>query len=130
MFLLKRRRGRKKGVILGHEGNLGVITDCIIKIKPIPEVSEFGSIVFPNFELGIQFMEEMSKQTLYPSSLRLVDNIQFQFGQALKPAEPSKAKKIINEIKKQYLLKVKGFKVDEMVAATCLFEGNKAEVEM
>ena len=46
---------------MGHEGNLGVITDCIIRIRPIPEVQEYGSIVFPNFELGVQFMEEMSK---------------------------------------------------------------------
>lgn len=47
--------------IMGHEGNLGVVTDCIIRIRPLPEVQEYGSIVFPNFELGIQFMEEMSK---------------------------------------------------------------------
>ena len=37
----------------------------------------FQSIVFPNFEIGQKFMEEMSKQKLYPSSLRLVDNLQF-----------------------------------------------------
>jgi alkyldihydroxyacetonephosphate synthase len=24
--------------IMGHEGNLGVITDCIIRIRPVPEV--------------------------------------------------------------------------------------------
>lgn len=77
---------------MGHEGNLGVITDCIIRIRPNPEVQQYGSIVFPNFELGVQFMEEMSKQTIYPSSLRLLDNVQFQFGQAIKPAEKSKAK--------------------------------------
>jgi alkyldihydroxyacetonephosphate synthase len=57
--------------------------------------------------------------------LRLVDNIQFQFGQALKPAEPSRMKKIVNEIKKQYVLKVKGFDKDKMCAATCLLEGPK-----
>lgn len=64
-------------LVLGHEGNFGVITEAIIRIRPTPEVSNFGSIVFPNFELGQKFMEEMSKQKLYPSSLRLVDNIQF-----------------------------------------------------
>jgi alkyldihydroxyacetonephosphate synthase len=47
--------------ILGHEGNLGVITDCIVRIRPLPEITEYGSYVFPNFEVGIQFMEEMSK---------------------------------------------------------------------
>ena len=34
-------------------------------------------------------------------------------------------KKIVNEIKKQYVLKVKGFDKDKMCAATCLFEGPK-----
>ena len=64
-------------LIMGHEGNLGVITEAIIRIRPVPEVSEFGSVVFPNFEVGIKFMEEMAKQKMYPSSLRLVDNLQF-----------------------------------------------------
>ena len=88
-------------VIMGHEGNFGVVTDCIIRIREVPQVTEYGSIAFPNFELGIQFMEEMSKQTMYPSSLRLVDNTQFKFGQSLKPEEKSRMKKIIDEIKKQ-----------------------------
>ena len=61
-------------LIMGHEGNLGVVTEAIIRIRPLPEVSEFASIVFPNFEVGTRFMEEMAKQKLYPSSLRLVDN--------------------------------------------------------
>lgn len=87
----------------------------------------FASIIFPNFEIGQKFMEEMSKQQNYPSSLRLVDNIQFQFGQSLKPAEPSRFKKVINEIKKAYVLNVAGFKKDEMCAATALFEGEKKD---
>lgn len=62
---------------MGHEGNLGVVTEAVIRIRPLPEVSEFASIVFPNFEDGTRFMEEMAKQKLYPSSLRLVDNTQF-----------------------------------------------------
>lgn len=74
-------------------------------------------------------MEEMSKQAFYPTSLRLVDNIQFRFGQSLKPHENSKSKKIIDEIKKFYLVKIKKFNPEEMVAATCLFEGQKDIVE-
>ena len=56
---------------------MGVVTEAIIRVRPLPEVSEFASIVFPDFELGTKFMEEMAKQKLYPSSLRLVDNTQF-----------------------------------------------------
>jgi len=110
-------------LIMGHEGNFGVVTEAIIRVRPVPEKVEYGSFIFPNMEIGIRFMEEMAKQRMYPTSLRLVDNIQFQFGQALKPGEPSRAKRIINEIKKFYVLNIKGFKAEEMVAATCLMEG-------
>lgn len=67
-------------MILGHEGNLGVITEAIVRVRPLPEVSNFQSIIFPNFEIGQKFMEEMAKQKMYPTSLRLVDNIQFLLG--------------------------------------------------
>jgi alkyldihydroxyacetonephosphate synthase len=62
-------------MMIGNEGNLGVVTEAIIRIRTVPEVSEAGSIVFPSFEIGIKFMEEMARQRMYPSSLRLVDNI-------------------------------------------------------
>ena len=61
-------------VILGSEGTYGIVTEAIIKIHPEPEHVKFGSIVFPNFEVGILFMKEMSEQAIYPASLRLVDN--------------------------------------------------------
>ena len=48
-------------LIMGQEGNLGVVTEAIIRIRPLPEVSDFASIVFPNFEVGTKFMEEMAK---------------------------------------------------------------------
>ena len=112
-------------MILGHEGNLGVITEAVIRVRPLPEVSRFNALVFPSFEIGQKFMEEMAKQRLYPTSLRLVDNEQFMFGQALKPVEPSVVKKMLGELARYYITKVKGFKPEEMCAATCLFEGDK-----
>lgn len=75
-------------------------------------------------------MEEMSKQKTYPTSLRLVDNQQFAFSQALKPPETDKSKILINNLKKAYISKIKGFKGDEVCAATCLFEGPKDLVTM
>jgi alkyldihydroxyacetonephosphate synthase len=75
-------------------------------------------------------MEEMAKQRLYPTSLRLVDNEQFMFGQALKPTEPSSWKALLAKIAKYYITNVKGFKPDEICAATCLFEGDKVTCDM
>lgn len=70
--------------ILGHEGNFGIITECTLKIRPIPEAHVYESIIFHEFDLGIKFMYEVSQSKVWPASLRLMDNKQFQFGMALK----------------------------------------------
>jgi alkyldihydroxyacetonephosphate synthase len=38
---------------MGSEGNFGLITEAVIKVKPLPEVRIFDSIIFPDFEKGI-----------------------------------------------------------------------------
>ena len=63
-----------------------------------------------------------------PASVRLVDNTQFKFSQALKPA--SKGLKVIkSQVEKAFVTKVKGFDPDQMVACTLVFEGTLEEVE-
>lgn len=47
-------------VVLGSEGSLGVITEVILKIRPLPQCKKYGSIVFPSFENGVEFMREVS----------------------------------------------------------------------
>jgi alkyldihydroxyacetonephosphate synthase len=114
--------------ILGHEGNLGIVTEAVLRIRVIPPVKRFGSIIFPDFEIGIRFMEEVAKSRVWPASIRLVDNLQFKFGQSFKPEEHSKFKEIIDKIKKYYVLNVKGFDANRMVACTLAFEGTASEV--
>ena len=48
-------------VILGSEGNLGVVCDATLRVRPIPETTNYGSLIFPNWECGVKFMEEMGK---------------------------------------------------------------------
>lgn len=48
--------------MLGSEGMFGVITEVTLRIRPIPEVRRYGSIVFPDFREGVHFMREMAKQ--------------------------------------------------------------------
>jgi alkyldihydroxyacetonephosphate synthase len=115
-------------VVLGHEGNLGIITEAVLRIRKIPEQRKFGSFIFPDFELGVKFMDEMARGRLWPASIRLVDNIQFQFGQALKPQNESKKADIMDAIKKYYVLNIKGFDPMKMCACTLAFEGTALEV--
>nr|CAH7726744.1 unnamed protein product [Callosobruchus chinensis] len=116
-------------VILGSEGSLGVITEVVIKIRPLPKRRKYGSIVFPNFETGVKYMREVAKRRLQPASIRLMDNEQFKFGVILKPEE-GYFSLALDGLKKFYLTKIKGFDVDQICVMTLLFEGDEAEVKL
>lgn len=73
-------------------------------------------------------MHAVSKFKMYPTSCRLVDNEQFKFGSVIKPAQTSHWEELIEKLKKYYVLKVKGFDQDNLVACTLLFEGAKDEM--
>lgn len=116
-------------IVMGQEGNYGVITEVIMRVRPLPQKSEHGSFLFPDYETGARFMEEVGKSRIWPTSLRLVDNVQFQFGQALKLESESRTEDVIDAVKKFYVTKVKGYDPTKMVAATCLFEGTTRVVD-
>ena len=71
--------------IFGSEGNLGIVTKAIVKIFPLPEVERYDAILFPSFEDGVAFMYDLTRSGQVPASVRLVDNLQFQLSQTLKP---------------------------------------------
>lgn len=115
-------------LMFGSEGTLGIITSAVVKLFPLPEAQIYGSILFPTFEDGFAFMYELTRTTTPPASVRLVDNLQFQFGLALKPASQG-VKVLKSNIEKFFVTKIKGFLPDKMVACTLVFEGTRSEVE-
>ena len=44
-------------------GTLGVITEVTMKIRPVPEVRKYGSVVFASFEQGVGFVREVANTT-------------------------------------------------------------------
>ncbi|XP_013772672.2 alkyldihydroxyacetonephosphate synthase, peroxisomal-like [Limulus polyphemus] len=115
--------------ILGSEGTLGVITEVTLMIHPLPEYKRYGSIIFPEFDAGVSYMREVAKQALKPASVRLMDNEQFIFGQALKPEAESLLTPFVDVLKKFYVTRVKGFDITRMCVVTLLLEGKKEDVE-
>lgn len=115
-------------LIFGSEGTLGIITSAIVKLFPLPEAQEYGSVLFPSYEKGFAFMHELTHTSTPPASCRLVDNLQFQFGLALKPAATG-MKVWKSKLEKMVVTKIKGFDPLKMVALTLVFEGTKDEVQ-
>jgi alkyldihydroxyacetonephosphate synthase len=113
--------------LIGSEGTLGIITSAVVKLFPLPQEQRYGSLLFRSFEEGLAFMYELAQQDRYPASVRLMDNLQFQFGQALKPVS-SGARKLKSRAEKWLVTGPLGFDPDRMVAVTLVFEGTRADV--
>lgn len=114
-------------LLFGSEGTLGIITSAVVKIFPLPEVQSYGSILFPNLEAGVAFMRELALEPSRPSSVRLVDNLQFHFALALKPA-PKGLGVLKSKIEKFVVTKLKRFRLDQVAVCTLVFEGTRREV--
>ena len=119
---------KPQNVLFGSEGNIGIITKAVLKIHQIPKQQKYNSVLFKNWSEGVSFMKALSKTNYIPASVRLVDNIQFRFGQALKPRAEG-FKKIKSNIEKFFVVNVKGFDPDRMCALTIVMEGTKEEVD-
>lgn len=115
-------------IILGSEGTLGVVTEVVLKVSHLPKVKTYGSLIFPNFSCGVRCLREVAARKCQPSSIRLIDNDQFKFGQALK-SKPTFFGSIIEGMKKAYITKLKGFDLNKMCVATLLFEGDECDVK-
>ncbi|HEY8493904.1 MAG TPA: FAD-binding oxidoreductase [Myxococcota bacterium] len=113
--------------VLGSEGCLGIITQAVVKLFPLPERQVYGSIVFPDFPSGVAFLYELQQTGDVPASVRLVDNLQFQLSQMLKPRKRGLAR-LVSHAEKLFVTRIKGFDVERMTACTLVFEGAREEV--
>src|SRR5690606_23937493 len=98
-------------LVLGSEGGLGIVTRAVVKVFPLPEARVYGSIVFPDFESGVRFLYALQQRGELPASVRLVDNLQFQLSQMLKPRKAGVAR-LVSAAEKLFVTRIKGFDVE------------------
>ncbi len=122
-------RGPDAGrLVFGSEGSLGLITDALLALHDTPESTEYGSLLFPDFDAGVEFLHELTHQGELPASIRLVNNTEFRLGRALKPEE-SVLSSFTSKLKRWYLETIKGYDLGDVAAATILLEGRQEEVD-
>lgn len=115
-------------IVMGSEGTMGVVTEVVIKVRPLPPIKRYGSLLFPDFESGVKFMREVARRRCQPASVRLIDNEQFIMGQTLKPTKAWLGE-FVDYCKKAYLTTVKGIDLTRLCAVTLLFEGEQKDVD-
>ena len=116
-----------RALLFGAEGNFGIVTRAVIKIHPRPEVQAYGSLVFPTFERGVEFLHALRKTGVLPASIRLVNNNEFRFGRALR-GEESFWGRLQGRLQRFVLFRINNFDPETMVACTIVMEGTAAEV--
>jgi alkyldihydroxyacetonephosphate synthase len=118
-----------KPSLFGSEGNFGLITKAVIRLRELPEATRYQSLIFPNFVRGVEFLRALSATSFMPASIRLVDNMQFRFGHALKPLEAGQVALAKSKLQKVFLTSIKGIDLGKMCVATVVMEGLQSEVE-
>ena len=113
--------------VFGSEGSLGVITSAVVKIFPLPAVQRYDAILFPDFEAGVAFLYDLTREATPPASVRLVDNLEFQLSQTLKPRAAGAAA-LKRKLERLVVTRLRGFDPTRMVACTLVYEGSADEV--
>ena len=80
------------------EGNLGLVTKAVIQDHKLQEAKRYGSVIFADWKIEVAFMAALSQTGAKPASIRLVDNVQFRLGQALKPAPTDRGKILTSKV--------------------------------
>jgi alkyldihydroxyacetonephosphate synthase len=113
--------------IFGSEGNLGIVTRAVLRVSPLPELQQYDSALFPDFASGVEFLRELAHAGAAPASVRLLDNLQFQFGQALRTPRAGLAA-LRGRAERAFVTRVRGFSLEQMCACTFVFEGSRDQV--
>lgn len=67
-------------VLCGSEGTLGVVTDTLLRVVPLPEQRWFRAYALPDLETAWDAMRALMQSGLWPSVLRLYDPLDTRIG--------------------------------------------------
>ena len=110
--------------LIGSEGILGIITEAVIRLHPVPRYRAFASYLFPDFLAGAAAVRAMMQAEICPAVVRLSDPEETATGVVLSgPARLSS-----REALGRWYLRWRGFDLDRSALLILVFEGERGLV--
>lgn len=60
-----------KEMVLGSEGRIGIITECVVNISKLPEAQQFRGAFFPNADTAIAAVKDLARSKIPLTMVRL-----------------------------------------------------------
>jgi alkyldihydroxyacetonephosphate synthase len=107
--------------LIGSEGTLGVITQAVVRLHPIPQHRIFATYLFPDFAEGVSAVRKMLQADLRPAVLRLSDPDETAVAVLLgKSPQPS-----LKELLGHWYIRFRGFDLQRGALLVLIFEGTR-----
>lgn len=114
-----------QGLFIGSEGQLGVITEALMKVHKVSKVLEYRAYLFKDFVQGSKALQKCRLGGIKASLMRLQDEDETNLAFHLKPGK-SKLASFIEAPVKKYIL-MKGFTKPALMVIG--FEGTKVQAD-
>ena len=107
--------------LIGSEGTLGVISQAVVKLHPIPQHRSFATYLFPDFTTGLAAVRDMLQADLRPAVLRLSDPDETAMALLLSKSPHSSFKERLG----RWYVRHRGFDFKHGVLLILIFEGTR-----
>lgn len=109
-------------ILIGSEGTLGVVTEAVVRIHPLPKCEKYAAFVFPDYTSGIKFLYDCSQNDWLPSNIRLFCNFNVRTGIELE--ETTKLKELIHPIRMFLIRNALRMDEEKITVAAYMLEGD------